>query len=192
MDLLATLLSCSMYSDDDLVRAIAQSISHSNQYFVSDVGIEMTALDPPDPHTLADAMARTSEIVAKGGHPVLGLMELPPAWLDSFGRSTRDAFDACTNVAIGTAMLSQFDYECTLSTPTAPPRSVPESRACVLRKYADAVGVPEFATVTNLELRFQRPVVFADHVLDTPILFADAGEQGMHGDRIFVTMAAPR
>jgi hypothetical protein len=183
-----------MYFDDDLVRAIAQSISHSNQYFVSDVGIEMTSLDPPEPHTLADAMARVGEITAKGDHPVLGLMELPPTWIDAFGRTNRDAFDACTNVAIGTAMLSQFDYECRNSAPTTPTTSTRngQQRACVLRKYADAVAVPEFVTVTNLELRFQRPVVFADHVLDTPILFADAGEHGPHSDRIFITVEPPR
>lgn len=192
MDLLATLLSCSIYFDDDLVRAIAQSTSHANQYFVTDVGIEMTALDPPEPHTLVGAMARTEEIIAKGGRPVLGLMQLTPTWIDSFGRTNRDAFDACTNIAIGTAMLSQFDYECGLSNATATPLADRQRRACVIQRYADAIGVPEFVTVTNLELRFQRPAPFADHVLDTPILFVAATESGGGADRIFVQVGHPR
>jgi len=191
MDLLATVLSCSMYFDDDLVRAIAQSISHTNQYFVADVAIEMTALDSPEPHTLVYAMARAEEIAARGGRPVLGLMQLPPAWIDSYGRSNRDAFDACTNVAIGTAMLSQFDYECLGSSRGAQPPSDRQRRSCVVKRYADATGVPEFVTVTTLELRFQRPVAMADHVLDTPIFFGDTTQRDSGADRIFVPLSHP-
>ena len=188
-----------MYFDDDLVRAIAQSTSHSNPYFVADVAIEMTAVDPPEPHTLSAAIARADELVTKGGHPVLGLMQLVPAWIESFGRSRRDAFDACTNVAMGTAMLSQFDYECGLS-PNVPQGASPPSpdrprRSCVIRKYADAIGMADFVTVTNLELRFQRPAAFAEHVFDKPIFYADSGvtigrDWGV--DRILVPVDMPR
>lgn len=191
MDLLAIVLSCSMYFDDDLVRAIAQSTSHSNEYFVTDIRIEMTALDPPEPHSLEAAMARVDEITSRGGHPVLGLMQLPPAWIDSFGRTNRDAFDACTNVAIGTAMLSQFDYECGVPSPAGADPTERQRRACVIRKYGEASGVPDFVTVTNLELRFQRPAALAEHVLDTPILFVGATERGSEADRIFVPIDHP-
>lgn len=189
MDLLAILLSCSMYFDDDLVRAIAQSTSHANQYFVTDVGIEMTALDPPEPHSLSAALARTDEIVAKGGHPVLGLMQLAAAWIHSFGRTRQDAFDACTNVAIGTAMLSQFDYECGSTPSSAPASGDRQRRPCVIKKYGDAIGMPDFVTVTNLELRFQRPAPFAEHVLDKPIFYdgsVGAADRDWGADRILV------
>jgi type IV secretory pathway protease TraF len=62
MDLPATILACSLYFDDDLVRAIAESTSHANPYFVTDVGIELTAVIPPDPRTLDDALARAHDM----------------------------------------------------------------------------------------------------------------------------------
>ena len=47
MDLLNTILACSLYlADDDLVRAIAQSNSHSNPYFVEDATLVIAEVDP--------------------------------------------------------------------------------------------------------------------------------------------------
>lgn len=166
MDLLSTLLACSLYiADDDLTRAIAESNSQSNPYFVLDTTLDATEMVPqPPPQTADAAVLRAEDILAHGGRPVLGLMQLPPGWIAAFGRPLRDAFDPCVSVAIGTAMLSQFDDEC--RGPTAAPhtrlpgRSAPhgaiERRACVLRKYQDAIGVGDFVTMTTLELRFQR------------------------------------
>jgi hypothetical protein len=190
MDLLATILACSLYFDDDLVRAIAESNSHANPYFVTDVGIELTAIIPPDPRTVDDALVRVHDIAAKGGRPALGWMDLPPAWIASFGRSNRDALDGCTNIAIGSAMLSQFDYECREVRATGPGDA--RRRACVIRKYADAIGMPDFVTITDLELRFQRPVPLAEHVMDTPILFEGATPRTWGADRILVPVDGPR
>jgi hypothetical protein len=170
MDLLSTILTCSLYlADDAMVRAIAESNSQSNPYFVFDAGIDLTQVDPPPTaKNTADAAARAEEITARGGRPRLGLLELPPAWLSAFGRELVDAFDPCINIAIGTAMLSQFDAECAAKSPTkaAGPRvgtlrsaHAPSAkrRRCVLEKYEEAIGLPDFRAVTTLELRYQRP-----------------------------------
>ena len=71
-------------------------------------------------------------------------------------------------------MLSQFDSECGAegAPKTAPKPHAPSaaSRRCVLRKYEEAIGEGEFATVTTLELRYQRP--FQPSIADAPIFAA--------------------
>ena len=107
MDVLTTILTCSLYiGDDSLVRAVAESTPDKNPYFVVDASIDLTQVDPPPPpKTSAEALARATDILAKGGRPVLGLMQVPPVWLSAFGHELPDAFDPCVNIAVGTAML---------------------------------------------------------------------------------------
>jgi hypothetical protein len=186
MDVLTTILACSLYLEDDaLVRAIAESNSQSQPYFVIDASVDRTEVDPPPlAKTVDEAVAHAAQIVAHGGKPLLGLMQLPPVWLDAYGRELRDGFDACTNIAIGTAMLSQFAYECARDAPhTTSPRgaharrpgtassAAQALRTCVLRRYQDAIALPDFVTVTTLELRYQRPRT-AD-VTDAPIFWVE-------------------
>ena len=99
-------------------------------------------------------------------------MQVPPAWLSAFGRNLAEAFDPCTNIAVGTAKLSQFDFECAAHRiPMASPKKASEAhgvlptgasagaahpasaahRLCVLRRYEGAIGLPDFAAVTTLE-----------------------------------------
>jgi hypothetical protein len=174
MDLLTTVLTCSLFlGDDPLVRAIAESNSQSNPYFVLDASVDLTEVDPPvPPKTLEAAVARAEDVAAKGGRPLVGLMQLPPAWMSAFGRDLRDAFDPCTNVAIGSAMLSQFDYECDAEGAPKPGAraqrahtAVAARRSCILHKYQDAIGL--VVTITTFELRYQRLV--RPDVSDAPI-----------------------
>lgn len=185
MDVLAALLACSLYpADDALVRALAESNSDRNPYFVYDPTLDPSAGErQSDPHSLEQALARQAEVTAKGARPLLGLLELPAAWVTAFGRDTAQAFDACTNIAIGTAWLSTFESECARAAHA--PRShaaALEHRACVLRHYAEAVGMPELAAVVTLELRAQRPMPLA--VFDAPI-FALPQARPWGPDRVF-------
>jgi hypothetical protein len=104
MDLLSILLACNLYTaDEPLVRAIAQSNSHSNTFSVVDPTMDYRDVNvPAEPKTLDAALARLEEVTSKGGKPLLGLMQLPPTWMRMFGREPKDAFDACINVSIGT------------------------------------------------------------------------------------------
>lgn len=191
MDVLTTILTCSLYiADDGLVRAIAESNPQSNPYFVLDASVDLTQVDPPaPPKTRAEALARTADIIDKGGRPVLGLLQVAPAWLSAFGRELTLAFDPCTNVAVGSAMLSQFDSECD---PLGARRSAGKSHApstarrrCVLRKYEDAIGLADFTTITTLELRYQRPIW--PSVADAPI-FAPAQAPRWGPDQLLMPM----
>jgi hypothetical protein len=192
LELLSTILSCSLYlADDDLVRAIAESNSQSNPYFVLDTTIDLTQVDPPPPpKSSTEAVERTHGILAKGGRPVLGLLQLPPSWLSAFGRDLPSAFDACANIAIGTAMLSQFDAECAHAPKAsqakvrpAPTAARAGRRHCVLGKYAEAIGAADFVTITLLELRYQRPR--RPDVADAPI-FAVASSRNWGADQLLL------
>ena len=193
MDLLTPILTCSLYlADDDLVRAIAESTPEKNPAFVLDASVDLTQVDPPPPPTTpSEALARTREILARGGRPLLGLLQVPAGWLSAFGRELAEAFDPCTNIAVGTAMLEEFDRSCAAETPVASPanrgpkphlpraaRHEPSAarRRCILRRYEDAIGLPDFAAVTTLELRVQRPVESPAWV--APILVPPAPARG--------------
>ncbi|MGA7122967.1 MAG: hypothetical protein WBY94_22890, partial [Polyangiaceae bacterium] len=113
MDLLATILTCSLYaSDDAVVRAIAEGPSAKNPYFVVNTAAPADDTVSPAPKTEKEAVLRSRELIAEGGKLLLGLLEVPPSWVDAFGRPLASAFDPCVNIAIGTAMLSEFDSQC--------------------------------------------------------------------------------
>jgi hypothetical protein len=163
VDLLTALLTCNLHTaDPELVRAITAT-SHANPHFVVDAS-EDASLEsaPSEPKTDAEAIARVRDITARGGKPLLGLLQIPPAWLTHFGRELADAFDPCVNVAIGSAMLSAFDSDCahrkrTLRAPADRPippgaRGLSPRRLCVVRSYADAIGEPDFEDAIALEL----------------------------------------
>jgi hypothetical protein len=190
MDLLATILTCSLYaSDDALVRAIAEGPSRGNPYLVLDpVADSAAAAAPPLPKNVAEATARAQGLIAEGGRPLLGLLELLPAWVDLFGRPLASAFDPCTNIAIGSAMLSEFDHECAMSArgrAQAPPLERVNRRACVLRRYETATGADDFEEAILLELSVQQPA--SASIADTPI-FAPKSARTWGPDRLLVPL----
>ncbi len=196
MDLLTTIFTCSLYaSDDAMVRAIAEGPSGNNPYLVLDpVADAAEAGVPPSPKSEAEATARAKGLMAQGGRPLLGLLELPPTWLDLFGRPLPSVFDPGTNIAIGLAMLSEFDHECAVgarSRGQAPLLERVNRRACVLRRYESAIGSDDFEGVILLELSVQRPLT--PSIEDAPIL-SPARAPHWGSDQLLVQMpfaAAP-
>jgi hypothetical protein len=195
MDLLTTILSCSLYiADDGLVRAIAESTAQSNPYFVLDASVDPTQVDPPAAaKSPAEAAARASEILGHGGRPVLGLLQVPPAWLTAFGLELPAAFDPCANIAVGTAMLSEFDAQCAplpsvkrLASPSRPGGGASSRRACILRKYEEAIGLPDFAAVTRLELRYQK---LARPPIEAAPIFAPDASRHFGPDQLLVSVS---
>jgi hypothetical protein len=162
MHVLAAILTCSLHGDDALVRAIVDNV-HDNPF-----AIVTPELDPDTeaasnaPQTLDAAVAQLREVTAHGGEPLLGLMQVPIAWASAFGRNPEDLFDPCINISIGSAMLSGFDYACApvrqahmqRSSRTGTSSAQPLRRTCVVRKYAEAIGMPDLATVVTLDLRY--------------------------------------
>ncbi len=189
MDLLATILTCSLYaSDDAVVRAIAEGPSDKNPYFVVNTAAPAEALAVA-PTTEKEALARSRELIAQGGRLLLGLLEVPPSWIDAFGRPLESAFDPCINIAIGTALLSEFDAECADKVPRRTERARmlerTNRRVCVLRKYEAAIGAPDFADAILLELSVQQPGSVS--IEDAPI-FAPPTSRTWGPDRLLVAL----
>jgi len=187
MDLLATILMCSLYaSDDAVVRAIAEGPSGKNPYFVVNTAVPADDAVAP-PKTEKEALLRSRDLIAQGGRVLLGLLQVPPSWVDAFGRPLESAFDPCINIAIGTAMLSEFDAECadraTPRTERARMLERTNRRVCALRKYEAAIGAEDFADAILLELSVQQPESAA--IEDAPI-FAPSSARTWGPDRLLV------
>jgi hypothetical protein len=147
LDLLLTLiLSCSVHLDDSLVEALSYKLSAGNQYFVGD----LTTLQTYDAaKSVADARRIVESIKAAGGRPAIGLMAIPVEWAARFAREPDDLFDGCTNIAVGTSMLSDFARRCTIGPARHRPRSARRRaprptaalRTCVLRRLETEMNI---------------------------------------------------
>ncbi len=204
MDLLTALLACNLYvADEPLVRAIAQSNSHGNPYAVVDAATDYRELSvPPEPKTLEEAGTRLAGIIYKGGRPLLGLMQVPPAWMSAFGRETNEAFDVCVNISVGSAILAAMDRECAVQPSVAVDlpsrqtrrRRLPQTetlgsrRACVVARYGEAIGMSDFGLLIRLELGAQPARSSSHGGADAPIVFPVPDARAWGPDRIFVTM----
>jgi hypothetical protein len=137
MDVLtAAIVACSLYFDEALVRALVEGQSQGAQYFVGDLS-DLKSSSAPD---LRAARALFSAVERRGHRPALGLMGVPIDWSAALSRTPADLWNPCINISIGTAKLSDFDYACRQSRAHA--RSQLASRECVVRHYADALGLP--------------------------------------------------
>jgi len=148
MDLLTAVLACSLHPDDQLVRAIVQVQSEGQQLFVGD----LTALRGTDSaRTVDEARTLFAGIERQGHRSALGLMGVSPAWAAQFDHQPSDLWDACINISVGTAKLSEFDYACRHPRARRRPgrgRAQPPSltsavnRTCILRRYAAELLLP--------------------------------------------------
>ena len=189
MHVLAAILTCSLHGDAALVRAIVDNV-HDNPFSIVSPELDPDSDAPSTaPQTLDAAVAQLREVTAHGGQALVGLMQVPVAWASAFGRDPRDLFDPCINISIGSAMLSGFDYACAKSAGAGAPKTSAASafasrRGCILRRYAQAIQMPELTVVVALTLRYQR--ASPAPVNDAPI-FALAPERRAWGsDCMFV------
>jgi hypothetical protein len=190
---LAALLACSLYADDALVAAIVDNVEQNPFSIVSPDDTSDPNSSPVAPTSLEEARAKLREVVAHGGSPLLALMQVPPDWARTFGREPEELFDACVNVSIGTAMLSEFDYACAGHVRSARAGAVrlegaDSRRRCIADRYADAIGMPEVSTVVTLDLRYSRsrPAIASD----APIYAPARAVPGWGADCLLVYRAA--
>lgn len=146
--LLALILSCSLHADDDLVLALASTLSQGNQFFVGDLSNLETY---EGAKSGVEALRIATKVKAAGGRPAIGYLALPLEWAARFGRTPDDLTDGCTNIAIGTAVLSDFARVCAAgrSRPHHPrtlPRrrrrvSLPSLRPCILARLETELNI---------------------------------------------------
>jgi len=148
MDLLTigAYLSCSLYPDEHLVRAIVAVHSQGHAYFVTDTRTTVSY-----ENSLQAAQQAMEKVKQSGGRPIVGLMSVPMDWAVEFGRSERELFNPCTNVGVGTAMLDRFHGECARE----PGLTRRQLRACVATKYANALDFADLGSAVLKSLRHQ-------------------------------------
>jgi hypothetical protein len=151
MDLLALILACSLHPDDALVRTLIDVQSEGNVYFVGD----LKTLKSKDGFKSADAALQyAEELRAQGGRPAVGLLGIPLDWASRYGRAPIELFDACTNIAVGTAAFAEYHERCSPHRlREARPRDAGRrrrargtfvrtaDRACILTLFARDLGV---------------------------------------------------
>jgi hypothetical protein len=151
VDILAIILACSLHPDDALVRTLVDVQSGDTVLFVGDLST-LTMNDGL--RTAADALRFVEQVRRRGGRPAVGLLGIPLDWASRYGLREADLFDACTNIAVGTAALSEYYDRCSgrhwrrsRMTPASPlghsprRRARPPARACILARFAADLGV---------------------------------------------------
>jgi hypothetical protein len=192
MDVLAAILTCSLYADDAVVRAIVDN-AHDNPLAIFTPELDpATGATSSAPETLDAAIAQLRDVFARDGRPLIGLMQVPVTWASAFGREATDLFDPCINVSIGSAMLSEFDYACgrPKATISAQNKSASHAsrRTCAVQRYAQAVRMPDLASVVTLNLR-NRGAPLASPA-DAPIFHAPP-DRSWGSDRVLMGPASP-
>jgi hypothetical protein len=157
MDVLALILTCSVYPDDHLVRAMVELASQSNPNFVGDL-VTLVTFDRATSPT--ESQKVVTELERRGGKPVLGLLGVPVAWASRYGKKGGDLFDGCTNLMVGSSVLQSHYEACSnthsatpMSTASGPPMShrrqrvaPPEAiRLCALQRYGADLGIDGYA-----------------------------------------------
>ena len=186
MDILAIILACSLHPDDQLVRALIDVQSGGNVYFVGDLATLQTK---DSLGSVEEALRVADDIRQHGGRPAVGLLGVPLDWASRYGRSPADFFDACTNIAIGTAGLSEYAAGCAGSArrflphragARRPRRAVildfAPGRTCVLSRLAADLGLKAEPAAVLKAIAARRPM----HASDPPDLAAQ--RSGMFAD----------
>jgi hypothetical protein len=154
MDVLTAILSCTLHNDPALVRGIINVNSEGKRFWVGDL-TEMRGNGAAQSAAEADRLVVD---VRKKGHTVaVGLMALRPEWAGLYGRSAGQLWGACANVEVGSARLSDFDYQCRHGKTKSEAIASSRNRACILGKYAAALGLPKAFVADVLKNVFEQP-----------------------------------
>jgi len=114
------------------------------------VGDTKTQTPVDDLVDLDSALHRLQDIERKHGRPVVGLFAVPLDHPLAARVEAKELFDACTNVSIGTAIISEIAESCVESpakkrgkTRKEPAkRASDRKRVCISRQYGRLLGMP--------------------------------------------------
>lgn len=199
MDILAIILACSLHADDRLVGTLIDVQSSGNPYFVGDLRTLKTydSLRSPE-----EALRVADDIRRHGGRPAVGLLGVPLDWAARYDRPARTLFDACTNIAVGTAAFADYDARCSVRKRTHRnsrdhrPSDHSRRRYCVVREFARDLGVRVAAPVILRNL-LEHAASTLDPTSDRPPErsqpFATAPREGSDDDaRLFLRSSPGR
>ena len=152
MDLATLLLGCSLHLDDRLMQSTIFAFSRGNPLMVLNVApaaLSDTDEEGEPPRSLEAAQSAVDHWIAIGGDPVIGLLPVRLEWAAAFGKGRAELFEPCTNVAIASAKLSEYDHLCRFqgARPLAAAR-----RRCTLERYGASLGLPALRVVVLADL----------------------------------------
>ncbi len=99
----ALIAQCAYNTHPDTVRAIIQVESAGNPYAI---GVNFGGSNNKRPTNAAEAGQIARKLIAKGKNIDMGLMQINSASMRRFGLSPEAMFDPCTNIRVGTKILS--------------------------------------------------------------------------------------
>ena len=155
MDLLTAAMTlftaCSVHPDEQLIRALVQEQSGGHPFYLLD-RTDLAGTDSA--RSREDAMRLLGEQLDKGHRMAIGPLLVPLEWAESYNRSTADLWDICTNMAVATAKLSEFDWGCQRPRGRrrvgGPGVTSTTRRACVVRRFARELGMPNAWVISVL------------------------------------------
>jgi hypothetical protein len=142
VNIAALLFACSVHADDAVLLSLAYVHGRGQPYTVVDVSVNGLSQDDSlgivssAPSAVA-AEAELERIFARGGEPVVGLLPVRPEWAVELGKASEELFEPCTDVAVASAKLSEFDDACK----SRGRRRMTERRVCALERYGRSLGL---------------------------------------------------
>lgn len=99
----ALIAQCAYNTHPDTVRAIIQVESAGNPYAI---GVNFGGSNNKRPTNASEAGQIARKLIAKGKNIDMGLMQINSSSMRRFGLSPEAMFDPCTNIRVGTKILS--------------------------------------------------------------------------------------
>lgn len=99
----ALIAQCAYNTHPDTVKAIIQVESAGNPYAI---GVNFGGSNNKRPNNAVEAGQIARKLISKGKNIDMGLMQINSASMRRFGLSPEAMFDPCTNIRIGTKILS--------------------------------------------------------------------------------------
>ncbi|MCD6048187.1 MAG: conjugal transfer protein [Gammaproteobacteria bacterium] len=171
MDLLTTIMICSMYHNNNIVNAIIQNGTGHEQSPLA-IGIVKQVGLPAEIKTNFNSNQEASDYakaaLAQGSHAEIGKMQIPSGWLNNlsqYGVSIDDLLYPCKNVAVATDLLNQSEAYCATFTPEGNERDL-----CTLSFYK--TGDPKSG------LDYAHKIL--DYAVANPLATAVPGAMGPH------------
>lgn len=103
MGLDAIIAQCAINTHPDTVRAIIRVESNGNPFAI---GVNQAGVHLRRANTAAEAAQIAAEAIGRGINIDMGLMQINSANMRRLGLTTNDIFNPCTNIRVGTQILS--------------------------------------------------------------------------------------
>lgn len=107
MDLITTILACSLYTNNSIIHAMIQRGSQNKELAISAEG------NPPKNFSNLNQAVSYANNELKQGHNInIGLMQIPSFWLKSTNSSVSELLAPCKNMVIATQILNHAMDQC--------------------------------------------------------------------------------